>query len=96
MRYLDENGLVHLVESLSETIKSNTADVINSDNGTKFATVKSVIDYIEEGEEVVAASLNDLNTRVLDAKQNIETLDDEKLDKDQIDTITINEINNLF
>lgn len=71
MNYLDQVGLTHLVQTLSSAIRSKMSDEVSQENQDKIASIKAVInaindikDIIEEDEEITAQALVDLKTKI--------------------------------
>lgn len=106
--YLDKNGLIQLLQDLSEKIRNKIGNSLTEDNRSKLATIGSIIDALnnirnleEEAQLVISAALNDLNSRIDSASSNydeilqdITDLLNKKLDKSE--NLTLEEINSLI
>lgn len=106
--YLDRNGLIQLLQDLSEKIRNKIGNSLTEDNRSKLATIGLIIDALnnvsnleEETQLAISAAINDLNSRIDDASNNydrtlqdIMDLLDKKLDKDE--NLTLEEINTLI
>lgn len=106
--YLDKNGLIQLLQDLSEKIRNKIGNSLTEDNRSKLATIGLIIDALndiknleEETQLVISAALNDLNSRINNASNNydeilqdITDLLNKKLDKES--TIEIEEINSIL
>lgn len=106
--YLDKNGLIQLLQDLSEKIRNKIGNSLTEDNRSKLATIGLIIDALndiknleEETQLVISAALNDLNSRINNASDNydkilqdITDLLNKKLDKSE--NLTLEEIDSLI